>query len=177
MKKPVNLILSVLFVCMLASCVGATPKLVGPGGKIGDMTVQQHAANELMRDISIYCSEYRYMGLEPGTQTSDCDVPMVPSLQIGSSWEAKDATILESNWRAIEWELYVDGYQIDLSKFELWSLNPMNVRGWTIDLVNLSPGKHTIRNLWRSEQPIDDGFHVYPPGTYESIVNFTVADE
>jgi hypothetical protein len=177
MKRPTYLILLVLAAYVLVSCAGATPKLVGPGSKIGDMTVQEHSTNELMIDISTYCSEYHYMGLEPGTQTSDCDVPMVPRLQIGSSWEAKDATILESNWSAIVWELHVDGYQIDLNEFELWPLNAMNTRGWAIDLVNLSPGKHTIRTLWRAEKPIDDGFHIYPPGTYESVVNFTVAEK
>jgi hypothetical protein len=176
MNKRVGLTLFVLCAALVA-CGTLTQKLVGPGDKIGDMIVQEHSANEQMIDIATYCSEYHYQGLEPGTQTSDCDVPMIPRLQIGSSWEAKDTSILESNWSAMEWELHVDGYQIDLNKFKLWPLNPMNMRGWAIDLVNLSPGKHTIRTLWRSEQPIDDGFNVYPPGTYESIVNFTVAEK
>jgi hypothetical protein len=177
MKKPVHLLLLVLFAYIPVSCGGSTPKLVGLGGKIGDMTVEEHPESQPLTDISTYCSGYHYSGFEPGTETSDCEVPLLPRLQIGFSWAAKDATLLESNWSAMAWELHVDDYQINLDEFKLWPNNPNNARGWAIDLVNLSPGKHIIRSLWRSEEPIDDGYQIYPPGTYESIVNLTVAEK
>ena len=41
------------------------------------------------------------------------------------------------------WELHIDGHQINLNEFEQWSSGDQDAiyRGWTIDLVNLSPGR------------------------------------
>lgn len=186
MKKLVYLTLFVLFATVLVSCARATPELaVGmlkPGDKIGDMTVEKHSMSTKYPDPWDYCA-YQTEEKEPGTQTVDCDVPLVPRMQITFGWGAKDATILDSNWGAMTWELHIDGYWINLDEFEQWSDSGrpdlgvnQNARGWILDLNNLSPGKHTLRYSWTSTIAIDDGFDVYAPGTYEHIVNFTVLE-
>jgi hypothetical protein len=185
MKKLVYLTLVALFACMLVSCAGMTPKLVKPGGKIGDMTVQDQSKTTLPIPpvLRAYCGDY-FEGTEPGTHTTDCDVPLSSSILIDFGWGAKDSATFDSNWSAMKWEMYIDGHQINLDQFRQSTGRGISESGvsqigrsWVIELVNLSPGKHTLRLLWKSEKPIDDGFNIYPAGTYESIKNFTVAEK
>ena len=171
MKKLVCLTLLVLFATVLASCAGATPQQVD---------VEEHDMNgRIYPDLRDYCGEYQRSEKEPGTATVDCEVPLLPRIQIGFGWGAKDLTLLQANWSAMTWELHIDDHQINLNEFGQWNSGDQEAlyRGWALDLVNLSPGKHTLRLLWKSETPIDDGFDIYAPGMYESIVNFTVLEE
>ncbi len=55
MKKLVCLTLVVLFANLLVSCAAAAPKLVDPGGKIGDMTVENHVSIRVSPSIWTYC--------------------------------------------------------------------------------------------------------------------------
>ena len=179
MKKLVCLTLFVLFVCLLVSCAAAAPKLVEPGGKIGDMTVENHVSTRISPVIWTYC-DTGAIRMEPGTATIDCEIPRAVSrLSLGFGWVAKDETTLQANLETIKWELYIDDHQINVDAFEStpknWPEGPG--REWLIDLVNLTPGKHTLRQLWKSDVPVDDGFDIYSPGTYEDIVNFTVPEE
>ena len=81
------------------------------------------------------------------------------------------------------WELYIDGYQIDLESFEWFEYDYLakgennKQRVWIITLKNLSPGEHTFRRVWTSEIALDDGWDIYQPGTYEQQVNFTVLEK
>lgn len=171
-----------LFAVILISCAQAMSE---PGSTISNITVEEHASGTRSPDLGEYCGEYQTMGREPTTKTVDCEVPLLPRLQIGFGWGAKDTAILDSNWNAMKWELYIDGQEINLDDFApqdetssgIIGSQTVESRFWLLDLVNLSPGKHTLRLLWRSETPIDDGFDVYAPGTYESIVNFTVLEK
>jgi hypothetical protein len=187
MKKFVYLTLIMLFVIILGACTKATPELADrmlkPGDKIGNMTVEEHSMSTKYPDIYDFCT-YQPEETEPGIQTTDCNVPLISKMQIDFGWGAKDATMLDSNWDAMAWELYIDGYQIDLDEFGQWSERGRPdlgvnryARGWILDLNKISPGKHTLRYLWTSEISIDDGFNVYIPGTYEHIVNFTVLEK
>ena len=181
MKKLHNLMLLPLAV-ILISCARATHPTAG---EIGNITVEEHAGGSEFADLRKYCSANQFTAKEPGTHTVDCEVPLVPRLQIEFGWGAKDDTILDSNWKAMTWELDIDGQQIDLDDVApldertsgIVGSQELEIRGWRLDLVNLSPGKHTLRILWKSQTPIDDGFDVYPPGTYEDIVNFTVLEK
>lgn len=181
MKKLHNLML-LLFAVLLMSCARATPE---HGGKATKITVEEHAGGTTSPDLAEYCGGYQSMGLNPSVHTIDCEVPLLPRLQIEFGWGAKDTAILDSNWNTMTWELHIDGQQINLDVFTPWSETSSGIvgsqtlefRGWRLDLVNLSPGKHALRLLWRSETPIDDGFDVYPAGTYENIVNFTVLEK
>jgi hypothetical protein len=184
MKQRIGLIVFVLSAAVLVSCARATPEQVDEtpktAVKIGNMTVEEHDSNgRIYPDLMEYCGEYQGSEKEPGTQTVDCEVPLLPRMQVGFGWGAKDLSLLGDNWRAMTWELHIDGHQIDLNEFQQWSTGDQDAlfRGWTLDLVDLSPGKHTLRLVWRAETPIDDGFDIYAPGTYENIVNFTVLEE
>jgi hypothetical protein len=180
MKKLACWTLVVLFANLLMSCAAAAPKLVEPGGKIGDMTVENHVITGAAPSIWTYCNSEAYMMREPGTATVDCEIPRTVSrLALGIGWVAKDEATLETNLETIKWELYVDDHQINVDAFESTPKNWPEGPGieWIIDLVNLTPGKHTLRQLWKADVPVDDGFDVYPPGTYEEVVNFTVPEE
>ena len=147
------------------------------------MILEVHHSIPSTPNLTQYCGDYQSFGKELGTQTFECEVPLIPRMQIGFGWGAKDTTLRDSNWSAMIWELYIDEVQISLDEFEQWNMSGQDTaghqaegRGWWLDLVNLSPGKHTLRLLWKSETPIDDGFDIYAPGTYENIVNFTVLE-
>ena len=185
MKKLAGLTLFLVLLAGLVSCAGARPTparvegMLNPGDKIGSMTVREHSRISLVRDLRMYCGEYFPAQKEASTTTIDCEVPSIPSVRIDFGWGAKDLTFLEANWSAMTWELHIDDEQINLQGFEEWAgtWGGQTGRGWLIALEDLSRGKHTLRLLWTSEIPIDDGFNIYPPGTYETIVNFTVAEE
>jgi hypothetical protein len=179
MKKLGFLTLFVLFAYILVSCAGTSPNLVEPGGKIGDMTVENHISTRYYPHISTYCDPGP-IRMKPGTATTDCEIASgISGIAIVFGWGAKDETILESNLETFKWELHIDDHQISVDAFESspknWPTGP--AREWVIDLVNLTPGKHTLRLLWKTDVPVDDGIDIYPPGTYEDIVNFTVPEE
>ena len=187
MKKLVWLTLFVLFANLIVACAKATPEVVEgmlkPGDKIGDMTVEEHLTSTSYPPLRDYCGPY-FEEKEPGTHTVDCDVPLSSRVLIDFGWGAKDKTTFESNWSSMTWKFYIDGYQINLGQFRQLEARGKSETGviqigrsWIIELINLSPGKHTLRLSWTSEKPIDDGFDVYPAGTYESIKNFTVAEK
>lgn len=189
MKKLTNVFLILLIATMLVSCAGTTPasavETPKPGVSIGGIRVEEYSPKGVSPDLTLYCGDYQTLEMEPGTHITDCEVPLLPRLHIDFGWGASDVATLEANWAAMTWELYIDGHQVDLDQFEpmneVWANavddKDVQARGWTLDLFNLSPGKHTLRLLWKSEVPIDDGFDVYAPGTYENIVNFTVGEK
>jgi hypothetical protein len=182
MKKLRILMLLLMFAALFISCARATPE---PAGRPGNISVEEHAGGAEFSDLGEYCGDYQSTAKEPGIHTVHCEVPLLPRLQIEFGWGAKDDAILDSNWNAMTWELDIDDKPINLDDFApfdertsgIVGSQEFEIRGWRLDLVNVSPGKHTLRFLWRSETPIDDGFDVYPPGSYENIVNFTVPEE
>ena len=40
--------------------------------------------------------------------------------------------------------------------------------------VQLQPGRATLHSVLHVSQPVDNGFHVTQPGTYELVLNLTV---
>jgi hypothetical protein len=185
MKKLVCLILVLLFAIVLVSCAKATPTpevvegMLNPGDKIGNMTVNEYSLFTATPNLRAHCGEYFVDETEAGTSTVDCAVPALSRLRFDIGWFAKDEDTLNSNWSAMAWALYIDDHPINLDQFHL-----RNVRGggqvgrsWTINLVDLSPGKHTIHLVWTSETPIDDGDTIYAPGMHEHIINLTVAEK
>src|SRR5258705_6101168 len=104
-----HLVRFVLFVSLLAACAKATPETAAtpkPVYKIGDMTVEAHdMSGRSYPELGRYC-DYLKDQEKPGIQTVDCDVPLIPRMEIAFGWSAKNNTILESNWGAMSWELY-----------------------------------------------------------------------
>ncbi len=184
MKKLFSLAIIVLFVISLGGCANAAPEsvkgVIQPGDKIGEMTVEQ--STEIPYPNIWWFCEFGPDRLEPFSYTTDCEVPRVSSLDIGFGWMAKESNFA-SNWEVMIWELYVDGYKIDLESFEWFEdefiakVENNKSRDLIITLKSLSPGKHTFRYLLILDNVVDDGWNVYQPGTYETTVNFTVLEK
>ena len=179
MRKLACLTFVTLFFITLAAC--AKIKSVD---KVDDMTVEVHTSDRSIPSLDEYCGAYYIFGNEPGTQTFDCEVPFISKARIYFGWNGKDSTVLDTNLSAMTWELFIDEHQINLDDFEPshrsgkdYAGNPVKALVWDLDLVNISPGKHTYRLVWKSEVPIDDGYNVHAPGTYENIVNFIIPEK
>ena len=172
----------IIFLAGIVVIVSACAQ-IKPGDNIGSMTVEEHSMSTRYPDIYDYCI-YSPEGNKPSTQLAECNIPLTSRIQVHIGWSANDKTSLNSNWDAMTWEMYIDNHQIALDEFGQWSdsgrpdLGVNNfVRGWILDINNVSPGKHTLRYSWTSEIAIDDGLIVHQPGTYEHVVNFTVAEK
>ncbi len=182
MKKFAHIANLMIFVVALSACARVEPAkgVIKPGDKIGEMTVEQ--STEIpYQSIWQFC-DYGPDEQEPHSFTTKCEVPPVSSLDISDGWLATESKI-ESNWDAIKWEWYLDGYQIDLESFE-WFEYEYTAKGehnksrnWWITLKNLSPGEHTFRQVWKTDIAIDDGWNVYQQGTYDQVANFTVLEK
>lgn len=156
------------------------PEMIGPGDKIGDMTVEQGTQYSSTPELWNFC-EHLYE-LEPGTDSVDCNVPLVPELLLEIGWGAKVA-LIDSNWDEMNFELYIDDYKINLEEFDWIERDheylgyEIKARNWWINLLDLPLGEHSMHYWWSLETPVDDGFDVYQPGNYDHIVNFTVGGE
>jgi hypothetical protein len=174
-----------LFIAVLAACGIAVPapvkKGIKPGDKVGEMTIEQGIPTLPYPYLWNFC-EYMPDKHEPTKSTSDCDIPLMSGLAIVFGWLAKE-TNFAPNIEAMTWELFIDGYQVDLAEFEWNDFDyPEHGEGnkerrWIVDLKQLSPGKHTFLLAWRSKVAVDDGYNVYQPGTYAHLVNFNVLEK
>ncbi len=160
------------------------PARLQPGDHIGQMTVEKGAiaATPWVADGS-HCSPNVVDQHQPGTQTLECRVQWKPDLNITYTWGAKDLATLDATWQAQKYNLSVDGNDVNLGAFgwedidqTLQSGARIKSRQWSIHLSHLATGRHTLRWAWRADAPVNDGFAVYAPGTYELVVNFTVEE-
>jgi hypothetical protein len=206
MKKPVYLLLIVLFVFILGACAKATqippttaptqtqipPKptltpfpvrgIIGPGDKIGEMTMEREASMHYYRLID--ACDFDWTINKPHSQTVECTLPELSVVGVNFGWPAHK-TKFKSCWDALSWELYIDDYQIalnqfsweDLDFFDPESATEITYRSWNVILKNLSAGRHTIRFSFSTEVSIEDGWDIYPPGRYEYIANMTVTEK
>lgn len=184
MKINIYKALFVLLIIIVSACAQTKSEplkgIIKPGDKIGDMTVEQGSTVPYPL-IWQFC-EMGPEEFEPSSHTTDCEVPLVSSLDIYLGWFAKESKFA-SNWETITWELYIDEYKINLEEFKLFEKifivkgDDSKERRWIITLKNLSPGEHTLRQSWIMKTAVDDGFNVYQPGTYELVVNFTVLEK
>jgi hypothetical protein len=186
MKRVAYLAYYLLIASILISCARSTQESardgewIKPGDKIGEMIVEQGSEVPYLH-IWKFCEDMPDEH-EPATSSSDCDVPMLSGLDIEFGWIAKE-TKLAANWEAMTWELSIDGHPVALEDFD-WQEYDFPQHGednksrtWVITLKNLSPGQHTLRQSWTSDQAVDDGFNTYQPGRYEHVVNFNVLEK
>jgi hypothetical protein len=185
MKKLLNIVFMVLFVIVLSACMKAKPEpvkgVIKPGDKIGEMTVDE-GSPELPYPIIWQFCDYMPDEHQPVASTADCSVPQMSGLDIGFGWIAKESKFA-SNWDSIAWALTIDGYQVDLEKFD-WYESDYPVHGeanksrqWFISLKKFNPGKHNLRLSWTSKTAVDDGINTYQPGTYAHEVKFTILEK
>ena len=110
-------------------------------------------------------------------------MPLFPEFEIGVTWGAKDKALLDSSWKALTWELYVDDHAIDLHAFGTFDFEWL-IPGGAGAIPQLESqtgqrhrGKHTLRYVNHVNQQVDDGFSVTQPGTYEAVVNLTLVPQ
>ena len=181
-RRPLFFTLAALLLvgCTSESSQSENYELIKPGGNIGEMTVEQ--STEIpYQSIWWFCDSMPDT-YEPTSTTSECEVPLVTRLDIHVGWLAKESKMI-SNWDALTYEVYLDDHNVDLDNFE-WFETDYTAKGehnksrdWILTVKDLTPGTHNLRYLWRSDVAVDDGFNVYQPGTYESVVNFTVLEK
>src|SRR5919202_6176030 len=119
MRPPLRIALALLtFLSCSAGCA-RSPTLLKPGDRIGSMVLTTDQTG--VRGGADFCPNNTYVSAgetraRPALATVDCHTP-VPSatrLFIGDGWFTKDDQQRESNWKALTWELYIDGHQVDL---------------------------------------------------------------
>jgi len=155
--------------------------LIRPGDKVGEMTLESGPSFHYYRFFET--CDFDWNIKEPHSQTVENTLPELTVVGINFGWPAH-ATKIETLWKAISWELYVDDHPTALDQFgweDIEFFDPtgteVTYRSWNIILKNLSAGRHTIRMSWSSEVSVDDGWDIYLPGKHEFITNLTVTEK
>jgi predicted esterase len=187
MKKYSSFILSVFLLISISSCsapeksVSIGEEVIKPGDSVGSFTINQSVLDLPYYYFRYYC-DYLSDDFKPVSTSIDCQIPALKGLVIDIGWFAKGSK-LNSNWEEIEWELIIDGHQVALEEFELLE-EEYHVKGennfarfWLIDLINITPGQHTLKQVQIIKNEISDGFNTYQPGRYEYQAIFTVNEK
>lgn len=145
---------------MLTACQAAGQPLSlamsRPGDTIDGMVLTTGAADA--PPIWAFCSPGQHSG---NTTTSDCNVPVLPSLGIGHLFMVSDDTLSDLDWSELTWQLSLDDQPVDLEAFGTFEyVMPVMSKGhstvgevfkkftaWDVVLTNLTPGDHTIHGL------------------------------
>src|SRR5262245_3213662 len=116
MSRHIGRALLALVVLLAAGCgadnrEAAVPQrsgLLGPGAEVDGMelTVGTIADTEIF-DLS--CDP---IIMQPGTHARTCAFPHVPRLMIGYGNVAVSPLLLEREWQAQQWQLYLDGQEV-----------------------------------------------------------------
>jgi predicted esterase len=155
--------------------------LIQPGGKIGEMTLEQGAPTLPYPHLWQFC-ENMPDNHAPAQTASECKVPFLSGMTINLGWLAQESK-LDANWTNIEWSLSIDGEKIDLEAFEPHELDyavhgeDNKSRQWLLNLRNLAPGGHKLQLKQTMKTAVDDGMNLYQPGVYEHNVSFTVLEK
>jgi hypothetical protein len=142
---------------LLGSGFRGAPRPVGPGDKIGTMTLARGI--EHRADAELWGSLCNPVVPKPGTYRRTCSVPLVQRLFIGyGDWE-RTRKALDSAWKRLKWDLWFDNHHVNLPRFgtsdrKLYYFPPAGgknaiLREWNVTLVGVTPGTHVIR--YRSE--------------------------
>jgi hypothetical protein len=146
--------------------------LLGPGAELDGMRLT--TAYDFDSDIFTYCDP---IILQYGTYARDCEVPQLGRLMIGHGALATSQELLEQEWQAQRWRLYLDGQEVDLSAFGTLpdrsyvdtDLGEVWVRQWAVTLVYPTRGQHTLRYVMEQSPAGDD-----PGGASDTTWTFTV---
>ncbi len=147
------MILAILF--MLASCrqVPSAPRILEDGDKLNGMVVTSGMADA--PPLEAFCT---FEVGEDVTTTIDCQVPPLPKLAIGHLIGVTGGAFQELDWSKIDWQVYLDGYLLNLDTFDEQSYvepeilsSPSPIREvfkqrktWDIVLINPTFGLHTL---------------------------------
>lgn len=160
-------------------------ELLQPGDSIGEMSLRAGGADG--PPLWAFCSP-AFLNL--GLTTTECAVPPLPEVAIGHGEWFADEALRDSNWSVMTWELYLDGQQIDLAAFGTYDDDlpqtglpghdpdeevVTKLRTYDVVLVNPTLGEHALRSVLTVSEETTNGFYPIAAGTYELVVNFTVA--
>jgi len=151
-RAPAFVLLAVMAALLASGFGGSSPPPVGPGGKIGTMTLVrgiEHAADAELWGV---CDP---VIPKPGRYRRTCFAPRVQRLFIGyGDWE-RTRKALDSVWKRLKWDLWFDGRHVNLPRFgtserTLYYFPPAGgknviLREWSVILIGVTPGKHVIR--------------------------------
>ncbi len=133
------------------------------------MTLSARPAESIEYSIFNYCDPFLAETDDP-VVLKECQVPRLAYLVIGYGESAGTFDELNTNWESKTWELYVDGYRVDLSAFGTFDLDLGDkIRAWKVTLENIPPGLHRLRYIIKSSDSGTEPDDV----TWE----FTVADQ
>jgi len=128
-----------------------------PGAEVNGMFLT--TAAPLDTGMFIYCDPYIS---EYGTYVRYCAVPQL-RLMIGYGPTGDSQELLEQDWQAQRWRLYVDGHEVDLAAFgtlpdrnnyDLYFHRDLWQRQWAVT-VNPTLGLHTVRYVVE-QSPVGD---------------------
>jgi predicted esterase len=123
----------------------AMDSTIQPGEAIGDM-VMIIAKDEIGQpDIFAHCSPY-IAESDPKIIIRTCNVPQIPYIFIGYGDMASSVEELDSSWSAETWQLYLDGYSVDLPAFGFFDADweEYKVRKWKVVINNPTAGEHKL---------------------------------
>jgi hypothetical protein len=153
------------------------PTLLKPGDRIGDMIVTNQEPASPSEGLSTFCKNMPSDSHTPTTATMQCsEVPRGTTLNLNHGWVSATQQELDNAWSALEWQMTIDGQELDLPSFkgEDTDEGGRRGRGWEIWLENLTPGKHSVRTAYRVTRAIKDSLDEKAVGDYVLIHEFTV---
>jgi hypothetical protein len=130
----------------------SSPRSAEPGDEIGTMTLVRGTEHQADEEIFAYCNA---VISKARRYHRSCNVPRARLLFVGyGDWE-RTRGALNSAWKQLKWDLWLDGRQVRLSRFGsaerlLYAFPPAGgktviLREWSVILVGATPGKHTLR--------------------------------
>ena len=175
MKKPVYLMLIVLFVFILGACATATPQpvietqsqpnegMINPGDKIGDFFITTGNGEDVIFVTKLHCP------FDNSTQTESCEQPIGTKVNVSQGIFA-DPSIgktLDELWSEQTHEMFIEGHPVNLQAFGFVDFNNSmvgTVRVWNVVIVTDKPGKITAYSK---------GVVGGDPWNYTAIITFT----
>lgn len=129
------------------------PRILREGDNLNGMIVTSgtpHAA-----PLEAFCT---FEVDEDVTTTIDCQVPPLQKLEIGHLIGVTGGALQELDWSKVDWQVYLDGYRLDLETFDQESYvepellsSPSPIREvfkqrktWDIVLIDPTFGMHTL---------------------------------
>ena len=178
MRKFPQLSFFLLVAFLLASC--GSEDMIWPSDRIGPMRVNRYGHSN-SQSIWEFCDES--MPAEPGTKEVECTVPWTDELWIGTGVHAESEALRNALWEVRTWELYIDGYAVDLPAFNIADYDSevdgkiYEFRDWRIRLRKIPSGEHVLRYVMHVNREVEKDPRFQVAGTYELVVNFTFQEK
>jgi hypothetical protein len=174
-RMPVRIVLIAGMLSVLGSCgrqIPSAPRILKEGDQLNGMVVTSGTADATR--LEYFCT---FEVDEEVTTSIDCQVPPVQKLAIGHLVGVTGGALQELDWSEIDWQVYLDGYLLDLDTFDDQSYvepvilsSPSPIREvfkqrhtWDIMLINPGFGLHTLRCTTKTKAVV-----------YNWVVNFMI---